>query len=58
MIELEPQSGGRIALNVRFIAAVLETEHGCNVILNSGCSFLVTDAFDSVGKHTEWECVA
>lgn len=55
MIELTLQAGGRIAVAIREVAAVLENSDGCLIVLKSGCTVDVVDRYDQIGTEAAWD---
>ena len=55
MIELTLKAGGRIAVAICEVAAVLENSDGCRVVLKSGTMVDVADLYYQIGSEAAWK---
>ncbi len=55
MIELTLKAGGRVAVAICEVAAVLENSDGRRVVLKSGTMVDVADLYDQIGSEAAWK---
>lgn len=55
MIELTLKAGGRIAVTVSEVSAVLEVSGGCRIIFKNGWAVDVSEEYSQIGNDRAWK---